>query len=66
MIDPRFINAKKVEGEKRKKAKCRIAELLRKNYTAFNAMKFNKLKYPGLFIVIRGKVEIEDDRGFRC
>lgn len=29
-------------------------------------MKFNKLKYPGLFIVLRGKVEIEDDRGFRC
>ena len=29
-------------------------------------MKFNRLKYPGLFIVLNGKVEIEDDRGFRC
>lgn len=29
-------------------------------------MKFNKLKYPGLFILIKGKIEVEDDRGFRC
>jgi hypothetical protein len=29
-------------------------------------MKFNRLKYPGLFILIKGKIEVEDDRGFRC
>ncbi len=29
-------------------------------------MKFNRLKYPGLFILLEGEVEIEDDRGFRC
>jgi hypothetical protein len=29
-------------------------------------MKFNRLRYPGLFILKEGKIEIEDDRGFRC
>jgi hypothetical protein len=29
-------------------------------------MKFNRTKYPGLFIVTKGTVELEDDRGFRC
>lgn len=29
-------------------------------------MKFNRLKYPGMFIVVKGMVELEDDRGFRC
>ena len=29
-------------------------------------MKFNRLKFRGLFILVEGKVEIEDDRGFRC
>ena len=29
-------------------------------------MKFNRLKYPGLFIILNGNVEIEDDKGFRC
>ena len=28
-------------------------------------MKFNRLKYPGLFIILNGNVEIEDDKGFR-
>lgn len=31
-----------------------------------NEMKFNRLRYPGLFILVEGKVEVEDDRGFRC
>lgn len=29
-------------------------------------MKFNRLKYSGLFILVDGKIEVEDDRGFRC
>jgi|JI10StandDraft_1071094.scaffolds.fasta_scaffold128072_1 hypothetical protein len=29
-------------------------------------MKFNRMKYPGLFIITKGTVELEDDRGFRC
>lgn len=29
-------------------------------------MKYNRLKYPGLFIVIDGRVEVESDSGFRC
>lgn len=29
-------------------------------------MKFNRTKYPGLFVVVKGTVELEDDRGFRC
>jgi len=29
-------------------------------------MKFNRFKYPGLFIILNGNVEIEDDKGFRC
>lgn len=29
-------------------------------------MKFNRLRFRGLFILVEGKVEIEDDRGFRC
>lgn len=32
----------------------------------FNHMKFNRLKYSGLFILVDGKIEVEDDRGFRC
>lgn len=29
-------------------------------------MKFNRMKFPGLFVVTKGTVELEDDRGFRC
>jgi hypothetical protein len=29
-------------------------------------MKFNRTKYPGLFVIVKGIVELEDDRGFRC
>jgi hypothetical protein len=29
-------------------------------------MKFNRIKFPGLYIVVDGIIEIEDDKGFRC
>ena len=47
------------------RGKCRIFNLIKKHIFKFNEMKFNRLKYPGLFVVTRGSVELEDDRGFR-
>jgi len=55
--DSRFVNMKKMNLE-RKKGKCRIYELLKKHYKAFEDMKFNKFKYPGLFILIKGQIEV--------
>ena len=52
--------------QKKNKGRSRISQLISKHIFKFNDMKFNRLKYPGLFIVLNGKVEIEDDRGFRC
>lgn len=69
--DPRFVNAKK--GSKidenfgnRRKTRSKLSMLIRKHTFKFNEMKFNRLRYPGLFILVEGKVEVEDDRGFRC
>ena len=70
LVDPRFVNAKKLgKAEdllKRHRSRCRIATLLKKYTFKFNEMKFNRLKFKGLFILVEGKVEVEDDRGFRC
>ena len=68
--DARFLSNKKVNKleEKRfiKRNKSKLFLLLKKLTFKFNELKFNRLRYPGLFILIDGKVQIEDDRGFRC
>ena len=68
--DPRFIFSShftpSAETKTKKKGRCRIYQLIKKHLFKFNEMKFNRLKYPGLFIVLNGKVEVEDDKGFRC
>lgn len=50
----------------RRRNKPRLLTLIKKHTFKFNEMKFNRLKFKGLFILVDGKVEIEDDRGFRC
>lgn len=69
--DPRFVNTKK-SGKvdelfgNRRRIRYRLAALIKKHTFKFNEMKFNRLRYPGLFILVEGKIEVEDDRGFRC
>lgn len=69
--DPRFVNSKKSSKAdesygNRRKQRSKLSILLRKHMFKLNEMKFNRLRYPGLFILVEGKVEVEDDRGFRC
>ena len=56
LVDPRFVNAKKLNrGDdvlKRERGRCRIVNLLKKYTFKFNEMKFNRLKFRGLFILV--------------
>jgi hypothetical protein len=59
--DPRFVNAKKSSKVDdgyglRRKTRSRLSAILRKHTFKFNEMKFNRLRYPGLFILVEGKV----------
>jgi hypothetical protein len=61
-VDPRFVNVKKLgKGEdlmKRRRTRSRLCLLLKKYTFKFNEMKFNRLKFRGLYILIDGKIEI--------
>lgn len=50
----------------KKKGKSKLYQMIKKHIFKFNEMKFNRMKYPGIFIIVKGSVELEDDRGFRC
>jgi hypothetical protein len=50
----------------RRRTRSRLWMLIKKHTFKFNEMKFNRLKFRGLFVMVEGKIEIEDDRGFRC
>lgn len=63
--DPRVVSSGMSRGPSKNRGRSRIYTMLKKHIFKFNEMKFNRLKYPGLFIVVRGSVEVEDDRGFR-
>lgn len=48
-----------------KKSSFRLHGLIQKHRGRIHAMKFKHLRYPGLFVLAKGTVEIEDDCGFR-
>jgi hypothetical protein len=60
------IVSKGKEEKGKRSGRAKIVQLIKKHYFKFNEMKFNRTKYPGLFVILKGTVELEDDRGFRC
>lgn len=48
-----------------KKSNNRLTQLFHKYSWKINTLKFKNLKYPGLYILLKGNIEIEDDCGFR-
>ena len=59
VVDPRFVGVKKMGKEEsmgRRRVRSRLCALIKKYTFKFNEMKFNRLKFRGLFILMDGKV----------
>ena len=66
--DPRIVKDYSHGGGRtagKNRGRCRLYNLIKKHSFHFNELKFNRLKYPGIFVIVSGSVELEDDRGFR-
>mgnify|MGYP007060851273 FL=1 len=58
VADRRFVGSKKSKEEQmgRRRDRYRLCTLLRKHKFRFNEMKFNRLRYSGLFVVLEGQI----------
>lgn len=59
----KFKNTGELLGLKRTSSK--LFGIIQRNRGKINSMKFKNLRYPGVYVLLNGVLEVEDDCGFR-